>query len=276
MGKARENSGYMALKIDLEKAYDKLEWRFIKGMLSRYNFPDNLIELIMSCIYSVSTSLLFNGSLEPFWPSRGISLKEWPAFSHLLFADNLVLFAEANAKNCIAVREVLDHFCNLSGQTMSDAKSRVYFSPNIDQYSKEAFSDILGFHQTECLGKYLGFPIKHQGGNNQDFGFMVDRVKSKLEGWKANLLIQASISAIPTYVMQSNFLPNKVLEGIDRVNRNFLWGSAENKRKMHWIGWKKVTRPKEEGGLGLQTAKGRNTTILAKLNWRFHTEDKAP
>ena len=40
--------------------------------------------------------------------------------------------------------------------------------------------------------------------------------------------------------------------------------------------WQKVTRPKEEGGLGLQTAKGRNTALLAKLNWRFHTEAKAP
>ena len=57
----------MALKIDLDKAYDKLEWSFIKGMLNRFNFPDNLIELILSCISSVSTSLLFNGgSLNSF------------------------------------------------------------------------------------------------------------------------------------------------------------------------------------------------------------------
>ena len=44
---------------------------------------------------------------------------------------------------------------------------------------------------------------------------------------------------------------------------------------MYWVGWKKFTRPKDEGGLGLQTAKGRNTALLAKLNWRSHTEDKA-
>ena len=112
---------------------------------------------------------------------------------------------------------------------------------------------------------------------------MLDRVKNKLAGWKASLLsmvgrkvlIQASSSVISAYVMQSNLLPNKVLDGIDRVNRNFLWGSVENKRKMHWVGWNKVTRPKEEGGLGLQTTKGRNTALLAKLSWRFHTEDKA-
>ena len=183
----------MALKIDLEKAYDKLEWSFIKGMLSRYNFPENLSELIMSCISSMSTSLLFNGgSLEYFRPSRGIrqgdplspyifilcmdllgqliqekcEAKVWcpvkasrsgPAFSHLFFADDLVLFAKANTKNCIAVREVLDTFCNLSGQTVSEAKSRVYFSPNIDQDDKEAFSDILGFPLDGVLGEVLRF-----------------------------------------------------------------------------------------------------------------------
>ena len=70
---------------------------------------------------------------------------------------------------------------------------------------------------------------------------MLDRVKSKLAGWKANLLsmvesailIQASSSAIPTYIMQSFLLSGKVLDGIDRVNINFLWGSTENKGKMH-------------------------------------------
>ena len=52
-------------------------------------------------------------------------------------------------------------------------------------------------------------------------------------------------------------------------------GSSETTRKIHWIGWQKVTKPKDEGGLGLQEAKGINTALLAKLNWRFHTKDDA-
>ena len=65
------------------------------------------------------------------------------------------------------------------------------------------------------------------------------------------------------------------MDGIDWVNRNSLWGSSETTRKIHWIGWQKVTKPKEEGGLGLQEVKGRNTALLAKLNWRFHIEEDA-
>ena len=49
----------MVIKLDLENAYDKLEWSFIRKMLIWFNFLENLIELIMSCISSVSTSLLF-------------------------------------------------------------------------------------------------------------------------------------------------------------------------------------------------------------------------
>lgn len=41
---------------------------------------------------------------------------------------------------------------------------------------------------------------------------------------------------------------------------------------MYWMGWQKVTKSKKDGGLGIQKASGRNTSLLAKLNWRFHTK----
>jgi len=51
----------MAIKINLEKAYDKLEWRFIRERLFHINLPMDLIDLIISCISSVTTTILFNG-----------------------------------------------------------------------------------------------------------------------------------------------------------------------------------------------------------------------
>ncbi|KAL0007753.1 hypothetical protein SO802_009255 [Lithocarpus litseifolius] len=61
----------MALKIDLEKAYYKLEWSFIREMFIRVNLPEDLIDIIMSCIFTVSTSILFNReALDPIFPSR--------------------------------------------------------------------------------------------------------------------------------------------------------------------------------------------------------------
>lgn len=66
--------GYMALKIDLEKAYDRLEWHFIRDILNPYKLPTQLVKLIMSCISSSSISVLLNGvSLTPLFLLRGSS-----------------------------------------------------------------------------------------------------------------------------------------------------------------------------------------------------------
>lgn len=116
----------------------------------------------------------------------------------------------------------------------------------------------------------------------QDFGFILDQIQGKLAGWKANLLsfegrlvlTQVVTSTIPNYTMQCMDLPYKILQGVDRLNKNFLWGSSENKKKVHLVGWNKITRPKEEGGLGLQAAKQKNTAMLAKLKWKFQTEKR--
>ena len=65
--------GYMAIKIYLEKAYDRLEWCFIHKVLQAYHFPQNIVKVIMGCVSSTKISIMFNGgALESFNPSRGI------------------------------------------------------------------------------------------------------------------------------------------------------------------------------------------------------------
>ncbi|KAL4644554.1 hypothetical protein ACB092_02G172800 [Castanea dentata] len=202
------------------------------------------------------------------------ALSNRPAFSNLFIADDLLLFARADSTNCRSVRDAIDEFCMVFGQKVNTTKSKVYFSSNIEREQRMELCNILGFRSTANLGSYPGFPLRHASSSNQDLSFIIDRVKQKLVGWKANLLsfaghrilIQASISAIPSYVMQINHLPSRISDNLDRLSRNFLWGTCETKRKIHWIGWAKVTRPKEEGGLGLQTTKGRNLVYLAKPN----------
>lgn len=105
-------------------------------------------------------------------------------FSHLFFADDLVLFTKVDRKNCLAVCEVLDSFCSMSGEKVSNEKPRVFFSPNVSGQDRVVFGDILGFRSTSSLGKYLGFPIKHTS-VPQDFGFVIERVQNRLAGWKS-------------------------------------------------------------------------------------------
>ena len=146
------------------------------------------------------------------------------AFSYLFFVDDLVLFAKVARKNCLVVRDVLDSFCTLLGQKVSTAKSRVFFSPNVSTETKADLCKILEFRSTPTLGKYLGFPIKHSD-MSQDFGFIIERIQSRLAGWKANLLsfvgrlvlTQSVITIVPNYVMQCVALPTN-LHSMDKLS----------------------------------------------------------
>ena len=97
-----------------------------------------------------------------------------------MFADDLILFAKVNDKNCEAILEVLQTFYLDSRQKVSVEKSRIYFSPNIDQRMKENVCERLGIQATSDFGKYLGFPIQHKGSDKNIFKFVVERVMSKL------------------------------------------------------------------------------------------------
>ena len=131
----------------------------------------------MSCITSPKTAILVNGgALEPFEPTRGIkqgdplspyicilcmeylghlieqkcvdgswtplkASKENLGFSHLLFADDIILFCKVYLAACEAILEVLEKFCAESGQKISSEKSCIYFSPNVNESLKEEVCD---------------------------------------------------------------------------------------------------------------------------------------
>ena len=65
------------------------------------------------------------------------------------------------------------------------------------------------------------------------------------------MLIKSVMSAIPNHVMQGAVLLMHVCEKLDKINRDFLWGSTDERRKMHMVSWSKIVRSKEEGGLGI-------------------------
>lgn len=68
-----KRSGRMALKLDMIKAYDRVEWPFIKGKLSKMGFDEHFIKLIIRCVNFVQYSILINGEEgSSFKPSRGL------------------------------------------------------------------------------------------------------------------------------------------------------------------------------------------------------------
>jgi hypothetical protein len=58
--------------------------------------------------------------------------------------------------------------------------------------------------------------------------------------------------------------PAGVTDELAKIIRDFWWGDEENKRKMHWMSWEKITRPKSQGGMGLQDLRVFNQALLAR------------
>ena len=87
----------------------------------------------------------------------------------------------------------------------------------------------------------------------------MERVQAKLAGWKSKclspvgrlVLIKATVSSILEYNMQCYKFPAKVCEDVNKLTRDFLWGSTMEKKKLHLVGWNKVTNPVDMGGLGI-------------------------
>ena len=105
-----------------------------------------------------------------------------PGFSYIFFADDLLLFAKANAKNSEAILDILDHFCEISGQKINNSKSRVVFSPNVDDQAKISICNKLGISAISEIGRYLGFPIFHKGRNCNAFKFVLIKFNLNLQG----------------------------------------------------------------------------------------------
>lgn len=219
--KKGDGNGWMMIKLDLEKAYDKINWSFISQVLQYFNFPSKWINLIMNCISSVQHSLIINGNTTDFFSSsRGIRQgdpmspyifilcmeiissmikkkvdnKRWIAaktqdisLSHLLYADDVLLFAKVNRKSIKAIQSVLKDFMDTSGLNANLAKSYVWFSPNTPSHIRNSTSSSLGIQENKKPGIYLGITLGITG-HKRDFDHIVDRIKSKVNDWKGKYL----------------------------------------------------------------------------------------
>lgn len=148
-----------------------------------------------------------------------------------------------------------------------------------------SLSELSHIPLTSDLGCYLGAPILHGRVTKSTYNGLIDEVRKKrLSGWKADhlsmagrtTLVQSITSSLPVYLMQTTRLPEVVCNKIDQLNRNFLWGSTEEKRRLHLVNWQKLSLPRDYGGINVREAKKSNIALplLAKLGWKIWIGNK--
>ncbi|XP_004301440.1 PREDICTED: putative ribonuclease H protein At1g65750-like [Fragaria vesca subsp. vesca] len=214
----------LGLKLDMNKAYDRVEWDFLKAALIRFGFAQSWVNLIMACVSSVSFSIVLNGCPgKSFFPGRGLRqgdplspylfliisevlsvrltravqdksllgiklCRRGPTLSHMFFADDALFFLKATLGNVCRLMEIFKEYCKASGQLINGEKSSAYFSPNTPDQMSRLLGELMGFAEVEDPGKYLGLPTLWGRSKKEAVGYIVDRVQRKLVGWKQRSL----------------------------------------------------------------------------------------
>lgn len=186
--------GYMAIKIDLAKAYDRVEWDVLLHVMSLLGFGDSFCNLVRLCVSTSKFSLLINGSPYGFFTAQrglrqgdpmspalftfiaeilsqllhraelaghisGVKVSRTsPWISHLLYADDLIIYCKATRGEAACVARCLQTFCEWTDQVVSLHKSSIHFSRNVGQHVRSDLCRQLGMSECDHKGLYLGLP----------------------------------------------------------------------------------------------------------------------
>jgi hypothetical protein len=219
--------GYAAVKLDMSKAYDRVEWAFVEKMVRKMGFTERRIELIMLCVTSVKYQVRVNGSLtdeiirqrglrrgDPLPPYlflicaegfsslmnnaeveghlEGIQIcNDAPRLNHLLFADDSLVLIKATSKSVRTLQNVLQLYEDCSGQTINFDKSSVMFSPNNRESRKQQVLNVLNIRAKARKEKCLWLPVFVVRSRTQTFEYIKEKIWTKIQGWMERVLSKA-------------------------------------------------------------------------------------
>lgn len=147
----------------------------------------------------------------------------------LLYADDSLFFMKPEVRQAQAMKILFTVFRNISGLAVSMEKSELLLSSDDNQLVQQ-LTDVLGCKRGSFPLCYLGLPLSDKALPKTAYIPLLQKINNKLQGWAARqlsiagrlVLINAVLSAIPTYFMSVFKMPAWVIQEIDKTRRKFL------------------------------------------------------
>ncbi|XP_075503965.1 uncharacterized protein LOC142541291 [Primulina tabacum] len=219
--------GNVILKLDMAKAYDRVQWPFLFEVLRHFGFSERVVEMVSACISHCHFSVNINGSLSGFFGStrglrqgdplspmlfilgaeylsRGLDrlYLQHPELryrsgcdiliSHLAYADDVIIFANGGSRSLRRLMGLLHHYENCSGQLVNAVKSSVILPPRCSERLRSRILRITRFAEGHLPLKYLGVPLFRGNRVCSLFEHLLQSVRRKLEGWEIRTLSPSS------------------------------------------------------------------------------------
>jgi len=245
----------LMFKVDFEKAYDSVDWRYLEEVMGKLNFPLAWRKWIMECVTSASASVLVNGCpndefiferglrqgdpLSPFlfllaaeclnvmmnamvdnglFSEYNVGAQAALTVTHLQFDDDTLLIGGKSWANVRALKNVLLLFQKISGLKVNFHKSMLFGINVAGSWLHEA-AVVMNCKHGYLPFLYLGLPIGGDPRKLQFWNPLVERIKSRLSGWKSKnlslggqlILLKSVLSSIPVYFISFFKAPSGII-----------------------------------------------------------------
>ncbi|KAL6643274.1 hypothetical protein ACP70R_021455 [Stipagrostis hirtigluma subsp. patula] len=306
------------LKLDFAKAFDTIEHQTILQVMDSMGFPQLWLRWIKEILQSGTSAVLLNGVPEKkFKCKRGVRQGDplspllfvlaadllqaivnrafqqgllYPPihqdsedFSIIQYADDTLMIMQADARQLVCLKALLQSFASSAGLKVNYGKSMMV-PINVHPQRAQVLAQTFGCQIGTMPFTYLGLPLGTTKPRVQDLSPMMDRIERKLTAASSLLsytgrlqLVNSVISSLPTYAMTTLKLHVTVVENIDRARKQCLWrGSDINRKGGNLASWDKVCKPKSKGGLGVINLRLHNDALLLKHLHKFYNKHDIP
>ncbi|CAH1436139.1 unnamed protein product [Lactuca virosa] len=247
------------IKIDIQKAYDTVDWNILSRILQGFGFHTIMIQWIMACVSTPRFMLNFNGEDHGYYEGKR-GLRQ--------------VFSYGNGNSARVIRDALDEFKKVSGLKVSMEKSQIFFScvkPNM----RRIILGILPFDIGRFPFKYLGIPMCVTKLFDRDCKQLIEKIKMRIFNWKSKALsfagrlqlINSVLTSIHVYWASIFKIPIATIKEIEKLCRSFLWANGEVVKGKAKVKWNDICKPKIYGGLGVKNLRKWNDALLAKHVW---------